>query len=517
VNQKKIVNNSIKLMGMTLLSRILGLVRESTKAAFLGTSHNSDAFGVAFMIPNLLRRLFAEGTISVAFVPTFKEYLSKDNKSETKAFLNSFFTVLLFLVTMTVLLGYAFTPLVVSFFGTAHSETIILTRIMFPYLAFISLAALFQGVLNSEGIFSPSGFVPVLFNLCVISFTWILSPLLQNPARAMAWGVLAGGMVQAGFQLPYVLRIKHSFHFMSLKKAWRHPGTRLVLKLVGPTILGMAAYQFYDLFATLLAARSGTGVLSSLQFSLRLQELVLGIFAVSISTVLLPELSAGAAEKNWEKYNRQLGYGINLIILICLPVSYFFLTFGETVIRIIYQYRSFDEQSVIMTLNAFRFHAPGIIFIALNRILNPSFYARKNTKAPTAAGVFSLFCGLILAAFLAGTYKEAGIALASSIAAFLNMVILLVLVSRTPEINLSLVKIIMYFMKLLVFSVAAGWVSVRAFCFMQSLFPANSTKVVNLILPFFTSSLVYSLVGIGLLIISGDHIIKQIKRNRKLT
>ena len=271
---KSLASAGIKLSILTLGSRILGLVREMTKATFLGTSGLADAFGVAFMIPNLFRRLFAENSISVAFIPTFKKYLEEnpENKQSTKEFINATFTLVSFLTTIVVTIGIIFSPWIVKLFSNGESSEIlmemsVLTRIMFPYLIVISIAALFQGILNGLKIFSPSGFTPILFNLCVIIATYVLSPYTKNPARAMAYGVLLGGIIQAGFQLPFVIKNGWGVKFTSLKKTFTNPGTKQVLKLIAPTIMGMAAYQLNDVVSTAIASRSGVGIVSSLQYS----------------------------------------------------------------------------------------------------------------------------------------------------------------------------------------------------------------------------------------------------------
>lgn len=215
--QKSILSAAFSLSFFTLLSRILGLIREQTKAIFMGTSIYADAFTIAFMIPNLFRRLFAENSISVAFIPTFRGYLEESEKDgengikRTKEFVSATLTLVTFLTATVVTLGIIFTPYIIPFFYDGNNqdtiaETTILTRIMFPYLFVISLAAFFQGILNGVKIFSPSGFTPVLFNSIVITATYVLSPYTENPARAMAFGVIAGGCVQALFQLPFVIK-----------------------------------------------------------------------------------------------------------------------------------------------------------------------------------------------------------------------------------------------------------------------------------------------------------------------
>ena len=419
--EKSIIKSGIVLSLMTLASRIMGLVREMTRAAFLGTSMFADAFTTAFMIPNLLRRLFAENSISAAFIPTFKEYLQKgdgeENKKSTQEFLSATFTLLSFCTALVVILGIIITPLIIPIFCKAPaadaanygeliaayelkvSEMTFLTRVMFPYLFVISIAALFQGILNGCKIFAPSGFTPVLFNLIVIIATYVLSPYTSNPARAMAIGVVAGGSIQALFQWPFIRKTGWKMTLTTLKKTFSNPGTKKVIALIAPTIIGMAAYQLNDVVSTSLANRAGEGIASSLQYSLRLQELVLGIFAVSIGTVILPDLSGLAAEKKYGEFNTMLLQAIKIMALISIPVTFYSLVNGKELITLIYKSKSFDEESVMLTLGEFRYHMIGLLFIALNRIIAPAFYAQKNPKLPTLAGIIS-FIGNILFALI---------------------------------------------------------------------------------------------------------------------
>ncbi|MDR2521397.1 MAG: murein biosynthesis integral membrane protein MurJ [Spirochaetaceae bacterium] len=416
---------------LTLASRVLGLVREMTKAALLGTGALSDAFSVAFIIPNLFRRLFAEGSISVAFIPVFKSTLLDNDAAKTREFLACFFSVLSFFVSIACGAGILAAPALVRLFGDgAFDETVFLTRLMFPFLAFVSVAALFQGVLNSVNVFAPAGFAPVLLNVSCIGCAWLLKDVAGNGARAMAIGVLAGGALEAAIQLPFVLKSGFRFGLRRLGRALKNKQTRAVFALIGPTIIGMAAYQLNDLVSSALACRAGLGVLSSLQYSLRLQELILGVFAVSIGTVLLPKLTEAAQKSDWAAYNKQLTAAVNVIALITVPVTVFSLLYGEQLIRILFQFRNFDESSVRLTLTAFNCHIAGLFFIALNRILAPAFYARKDTVSPTAAGIVSFAVNIALAAFLAGPLRGGGIALALSVSGAVNTVVLCVLMRR---------------------------------------------------------------------------------------
>ncbi|WP_010253179.1 murein biosynthesis integral membrane protein MurJ [Treponema primitia] len=498
---------------LTLGSRILGLLREMTKASLLGTSALSDAFSVAFMIPNLFRRLFAEGSIAVAFIPTFKEYLLEDTREETRDFLSCIFTFLTFFVTLAVIAGILVTPYVVSIFGMEEfDETVFLTRLMFPFLGFIAIAALFQGILNSVRVFAPSGFAPILLNLVTILCAYGLSKFTANPARAMAIGVIIGGFLEAAIQLPFVLKRGFPFFFTGLKRAIRHPGTRKVLKLIGPTIIGMAAYQLNDLVSTALAGNAGEGVVSSLQYSLRLQELILGVFAVSIGTVLLPDLSEYAKSSQWELYNDRLVSAMNIIALITIPITFFSLSQGETLIRLLFQSRSFNERSVALTLSAFRFHMPGLFFIALNRILAPAFYAQSDSKSPTLAGIISFAVNMGLAALLVGPLKGAGVALALTLASAVNTALLLAFLRRNPRVALdkALPAALIYAVKLILFSCIAA---LPVLALSPRIFPlfAGHGRIIAYGLPLTINAVIFGAVGIVLLVISRDKQIRGIR------
>ncbi|MEJ5188507.1 MAG: murein biosynthesis integral membrane protein MurJ [Breznakiellaceae bacterium] len=509
---QNLVKQGSILSVLTLVSRVLGLMREMVKAALLGTTPLSDAFTVAFMVPNLFRRLFAEGSISVAFIPTFKGYLIEGDTAKTQTFLSSFITALTVLVTTVVTLGIIAAPWIIPFFGlTELDETILLTRIMFPYLALISFAALLQGILNSHHIFIPTGLAPILLNITVIGCSYLLTPLMANPARAMAVGVMIGGTLQVLIQVPGVLRKGHRFGYTGLKQAFTNPGTRTVFRLVGPTIIGMAAYQLNDLVSTALAGNAGPGVVSSLQYSLRLQELILGVFAVSLGTVLLPDLAGQAKRNQWGEFNRRLVMAIDIIALITIPITFFSLIQGEYIIRLLFQSRSFDESSVALTKEAFTFHMLGLFFIALNRILAPAFYAQSNSKSPTIAGVFSFFINMILAALLVGPMKGGGVALALSIASGVNTALLFIFMRRTPQIDMRHIigSSVRYTGKLLAFSALA---SIPVYVVSPALYRlfAGRGRLISYGIPLTLSTILFGVVGLILLWISGDALLKMV-------
>lgn len=527
-----LVRSGIKLSILTLISRLLGLVREMTKASFLGTSALADAFGVAFMIPNLLRRLFAENSISVAFIPTFKTYLeekigkgTEDEVSRTQAtrqFINATFTLVSFLTVIAVIIGIFITPLIVPLFAEGSDADILpemafLTRMMFPYLFVISVAAFFQGILNGVKIFMPSGFTPILFNILVIGATYLLSPFTENPARAMAYGVIAGGTVQALFQFPFVLRAGFRPAFTGLKTAFANPGTRRVLKLIGPTIIGMAVYQLNDVVSTALAGRAGTGIVSSLQYSLRLQELILGIFVVSIGTVILPDLAGFAKKKEWIAFNTVLSRATQIIALITIPITFFALLFGENIIILVYQSNRFSAESVALTLKAFTFHIMGLYFIALNRIIAPAFYAQSNTKSPTFAGIIGFVVNIVLALIFVRFMSGAGIALALSLASLANTIMLFIFLQNcvTIEARKLLFSIIRYTVKLVVCSIIA---TIAVYLVKEQLFAPfeGLHRFFAQGIPLFISAIIFALIGVILLVITRDPLIRiVIERKRK--
>lgn len=534
--KKSLLASGLSLSFFTLCSRILGLIREMTKASFLGTSKFADAFGIAFMIPNLLRRLFAENSISVAFIPTFRGYLEdsatsgkdSDEFKKTKEFLNSTITLISFCTTVVVILGIAFSPLIIPLFLDASdsvltAEAVLLTRIMFPYLFVISVAAFFQGILNGVKIFSPSGFTPVLFNSIVIACTYIFTPLLtknvadaelraQMAARAMSFGVLIGGCVQAIFQLPFVIKTGWFCHFTSLKKAFKNPGTKKVIALVGPTVIGMAAYQLNDVISTALAGKAGTGIVSSLQYSLRLQELILGIFAVSIGTVILPDLSGLAKTQKWENFNRLLSQAIKIIALISIPVTFYSLVCGKEIISLVYKSKNFNDESVQLTLTAFRFHIAGLFFIAMNRVVAPAFYAQGNTKSPTLAGILGLAINMIFALILIKPMSGGGIALALTLGSLANSILLFVFLKKNKQIDVKAVVggTILYSIKMAVLSVIAAIPAILVKNATSAFF-AGRGRLVEFGGTVVLTAIVFAFAGILLLLITKDPVLASAK------
>ena len=523
---QSLLAKGLSLSFLTLCSRILGLIREMTKARFLGTSALSDAFGIAFQVPNFFRRLFAENSVSVAFIPTFKKLLetNTDNdyddnaqKKTTQDFINATFTLVTFLTILFVTIGMIFTPLILKIFfskqySMAMEESIVLTRIMFPYLVVISIAALFQGILNGLKIFSPSGFTPILFNSIVILFTYLLAPHMKNPARAMAVGVITGGCVQALFQIPFILKNNWKCTFTTLKKAFTNEHTRTVLRLIGPTIIGMAAYQLNDIVSSALATRAGEGVYSSIQYSLRLQELILGICAVTIGTVILPDLTGFVQKQQWNDFCKMLALSINIMAVIAIPITFYSLLMKENIITLIFASGKFNAQSINMTQQVFSCHIVGLFFIAVNRITAPAFYAQQDTKSPTVAGLTNFSVNIVLAYLLSKSMGGKGIALALTIASIANMILLFAFLKRNPAIHVSevLKPAMLYMTRIVLFSAIA---SVPVYFMKKPVIAAFSgrNRLISQGVPLCITACTFGIAGIILLIVTKDPLIKAIK------
>ncbi len=413
---------------LTLVSRLLGLVREQLRAAFLGTGLASDAFGLAVMLPNLFRRLLGEGQMTAAFLPTLVERIRQDSHAEVRRFVSGFLGVFSLVVTGVVILGELLTPWIVrTFFGemAAHEAgaelTIGLTRLMFPYLGCVTLAAILQAALQAHRLFWPGAATPILLNLCIIGAALLLRGLFADPSWAFATGFVLGGVVQIAFQVPFFL--KKGF---SLLPRWgaRDPHVRRVFRIFAPALFAGGIYQVNTFVAQVVASSLGKGRISALQYSVRLQELVLGVFVVSVTTVLLPTLSAqvDAEGHGSRSAARTLSMAGRLLALVTLPATVGLILLGEPIVRLLFEFGHFSFHSTQLVVTALTFHALGLYPIALSRNLTQAFYAQKDLKTPTiiAFGVMLAHLGLCYA--LSPSLDHGGIALAGSLAALLTAV-----------------------------------------------------------------------------------------------
>ncbi|NVD35613.1 murein biosynthesis integral membrane protein MurJ [Marinobacter lutaoensis] len=409
---------------MTLLSRLLGLVRDMVIARYFGAGAGADAFFVAFKIPNFLRRLFAEGAFSQAFVPVLSSYRERRGGGEVKGLVDAVagsLGLVLLGVTLVAMLG---SPLLTAVFapgflddGPKYALTSDMLRITFPYLLLISLTAFAGGILNSYDRFAVPAFTPVLLNLSMIGAAILLSPLMTEPVMALAWGVLLAGALQLFFQLPFLMRLGL---LPRPRVDYRHDGVRRILKLMAPALFGVSVSQINLLLDTVLASFLQTGSVSWLYYSDRLSELPLGVFGIAIATVILPSLSRKHAAASAEQFAATLDWAVRAVLLIGLPASLALVLLAEPLITTIFHYGQVTDRDVVMSAWSLRAYAVGLLAFMLIKVLAPGFFARQDTATPVRIGVIAMVANMVFNLALIVPLAHAGLALATSLSAWLN-------------------------------------------------------------------------------------------------
>lgn len=412
--------------GMTMMSRVLGFVRDILIARVFGAGALTDAFIVAFRIPNFFRRVSAEGAFSQAFVPILAEYKQQRSQNETKALINHVATLLgLFLVVLTII-GMLAAPWVVQMTApgfavdaTKFDLTVDLLRITFPYILFISLVSLAGGVLNTYGNFSTPAFTPVWLNISFITAMLLVAPHFDNSIRILAWAVFVGGILQLLFQLPYLskLGLLPRVDFNP-----RDEGVKRVLKLMGPAILGVSAPQISILINTIIASFLVTGSVTWLYFADRLMEFPTGLLGVALGTILLPSLSKSVADGNHNEYSQLLDWGLRLTFMLALPAAVALAVLAVPLIASLFMYGEFDAHDVSMTKVALIAYSVGLLGFILVKVLAPGFYSRQNIKTPVKIAVFTLVVTQLMNVLFVFVldFKHAGLALSIGLAACVN-------------------------------------------------------------------------------------------------
>ncbi len=422
-----LIKSTLLTGGMTLLSRISGLARDVIFARLIGAGVgiSADAFYTAFRIPNALRRLSGEGAFSQAFVPVFTEFKTRSNPEELRAFvdrLTGIFGLILFLITLA---GVAAAPWLImglapGFSGEKYDLTVQMLRITFPYLLFISLVSLAAGILNSYGRFGAAAFTPLLLNLCLIAAALWVAPHLEQPVMALAWGAFAAGVVQLAFQLPFLARLK----MLPRPRLARHDGVRRVFRLMLPALFGVSVSQINILINTALASFLVTGSVSWLYYSDRLMEFPLGVFGIALATVILPSLSDRHARASRDEFSHLLDWGLRWVCLVGLPATVALAVLSGPLLATFFHYGAFGAEDVVMTAQALIAFALGLLGFMLVKVLAPGFYARQDTRTPVRVGMISVGVNVVLSLALVGPMRHNGLALAISLAAFVNATLL---------------------------------------------------------------------------------------------
>jgi putative peptidoglycan lipid II flippase len=411
-----------------MISRVFGFVRDMVTANLFGASAAFDAFSVAFKIPNFMRRLFAEGSFSQAFVPVLSEYQKKKSLAEVQQFVNAMAGTLGVSLLAVTVLGIVFAPWIVKLFapgfetqGQRYDLAVTMLRINFPYLMFISLTAFSGAILNTYSRFWVAAFTPVFLNITMISAAIWLSPEFATPILALAWGVVAAGVVQLLFQLPFLRELHLIPRF---KVNFKDPGVQRVLKLMVPALFGVSVGQVNLLVDTLFASLLAVGSVSWLYYSDRLMEFPLGVFGVAISTVILPHLSRHHATQSEEAFSLTLDWALRAVLLVGVPAGVVLAVMAGPMLSTLFQYGKFNGHSVLMASQSLAAFAIGITPFMLVKVLASGFYAKHDTKTPVKIGVIAMLANIVLNMALIGPLLHAGIALATSLAAIVNTVCL---------------------------------------------------------------------------------------------
>ncbi|NNM50824.1 MAG: murein biosynthesis integral membrane protein MurJ [Pseudomonadales bacterium] len=409
---------------MTMLSRISGMVRDMIYLDLYGANAMMDAFLVAFRIPNFLRRLFAEGAFAQAFVPVLSEYKVQRGDKEVKLLVNKLASALTLVLGGLAILAMAGAPWVIDVFAPGyhaypqrHELASSMLKLTFPYLPLISLTAFSGAILNSYGRFWVAGFTPVLLNLCMIATAWWLSPLLAVPIKALAWGVLIAGVIQLLFQIPFLAQI-HMLPRWQLD--WQDEGVRRVLRLMVPALFGVSVSQINLLLDTVLATFLPAGSVSWLYTAERLTELPLGLIGIAVGTVILPSLSNRHAEADHHAFAGTLDWAMTVVVMVGVPASLAMQVLAEPMLATLFMHGHFSAMAVEQSAAALRALSGGILAFMLIKVLAPGFYSRQDTRTPVRIGIIAMVANMAFNLMLVWHFKHVGLAMASTLAAFVN-------------------------------------------------------------------------------------------------
>ena len=432
---RALFKSTILTGGVTAISRVFGYIRDAVIFIFLGATGGTDAFFVAFRIPNFLRRLFAEGAFSQAFVPVLSEYKEQRTKQELQALINHVSGMLGLVLLLLSAAGVILAPLLIYIFapgfsgdGTRFDLAAQMLRITFPYILFISLTALSASILNTFNRFAVPAFTPVLLNLSLIAATLWLAPGMQQPVVALAWGVFIAGIAQLAFQIPFLSALGVLPRF-SLSGA--RDGVRKITRLMLPAIFGSSVVQINLLINTLIASFLAVGSISWLYISDRFVELPLAIFGVATATIILPRLSRQYVNRSMNEFSQTLDWALRVSIFISIPATVGLVMLASPILTSLIQYREFTATDTLMAATSLKAYALGLPAFILVKVLAPGFYARQDTRTPVRIGVIAMLCNIVLNLVLVWVWlrqdlaaPHAALALATSLSAYINAALL---------------------------------------------------------------------------------------------
>lgn len=478
----------------------------------------ADVFFVAQKLPNFLRRLFAEGAFSTAFVPVFADYLAAGDHKATQEAVQSVFTHLATLLLIVVALGQIFMPALIFVVAPGFIDdmekfdlAVTLTRITFPYIFFISLAALAAGILNSYQKFAIPAATSILLNLAIIFGAIVLSSYTAHPTMGLAIGLLLGGILQLGFQMPAIIRLGLAFKFRWNPK---HPAIRRILALMGPSVLGVSVAQINLLFDLFLASWLPVGSISYLYYADRLLEFPLGLIGIALGTAILPTLSAKAAQGNHEGFKNDLDLALRVIAFLTLPATMSMILLREPMLALLFERGAFAPETTHLTANALLAYSIGLIALSVVKVTAPAFYAMKDTRTPVRIAITCLIFNMIMNILLMIPLQHVGLALATSLGGFLNAGLLLRALHRQAGFSLSRALGITLFKA----SIASGIMSLFFLLARDTLWPlahSGTTQAAVLIAMLVCGSLLYGLTAILLRMQETNFLIRILTRKKR--
>jgi putative peptidoglycan lipid II flippase len=413
----------------TFSSRILGFLRDMVIAHFFGAGMAADAFFVAFRIPNLWRRLVGEGSLTISFVPVYTEYMTQRSEEESSEVVNAAFSIGGVILLVLCLLGVFFSPILIRVVAPGFLKipekfqlTVTLNQIIFPYLFFMGLFAICMGILNSRKHFFAPALAPIFLNISIILSVFFFYHRFEKPVMTLAVGVLAGGVLQLLFQIPFLRKRGVRFHF---NFNFRHSAIRQIGLLMIPGLIGTAVYQLNVFIDTIFASFLPGGSVSYLYFADRLLEFPLGIFAIAVGVAALPSLSELVSKGKMEEMKETLLFALRLVSFISIPAMIGFIALKTPMINLLFQRGMFDYTATVMTARALLCYSVGLWAIAGSRILAPAFYSLQDSWTPLKIGLICLGANIILNSILIIPMKHAGLALATSLSSILNLILLL--------------------------------------------------------------------------------------------
>ena len=460
MKKNKIIQNLFNFSSLTIISRVLGFIRDTMIAKFFGVSIATDAFFVAFKLPNLLRRITAEGAFSQAFIPTISDYRLK-SKKEFHQFLNKVVSLLSFSLLIITLVGIFASPWLIhisapGFNSGSYQFNLAsdLLKITFPYIFFISVVAMFGGVLNTLGKFSAPAFSPVFLNLSFIIAAIFLRDFFEEPVTVLAWAVFFGGIFQLLFQYPFIRKVGWKPEF---DLDFQNKGVWKILKLMSPAIIGVSVVQISLLINTVFASFLEKGSVSWLYYADRLMEFPAGVLGVALSTIFLPALSSSFAKKNKKEFNFLLNWSTKLGLLVSIPAAAGIAVLSIPLISTLFLYGKFTDIDLEMTNSALQAYSFGLIGLIMIKVFAPVFYSQKNISTPVRIAIFTLFITQASNLILIPHFQHTGLALSISIGAIFNAFILFIAINRGKFFNFEkgiivlLFKIIMATLVMVIF------------------------------------------------------------------